>query len=32
VDVEIAWAQDHGMPVRRFALDHYGEAIRELAG
>ena len=31
VDVEIAWAREHGMPVKRFALDHYGEAIRELA-
>ena len=31
VDVEIAWAREHGLPVRRFALDHYGEAIHELA-
>ncbi len=32
VDVEVAWAREHGMPVRRFALDHYGEAIHEIAG
>jgi hypothetical protein len=30
VDVEIAWAVEHGVPVRRFALDHYGEAIEPL--
>lgn len=32
VDVEVAWAEAEGVPVRWFALDHYGEAITELDG
>lgn len=32
VDVEAAWAEGAGLPVRWFALDHYGEAITELPG
>ena len=28
VEVEISWAREHGLPIQRFALDHYGEAIR----
>jgi hypothetical protein len=31
VDVEVRWATRRGMPVRWFALDHYGEAIQERA-
>ena len=29
VDVEVAWAEANGVPVRWFDLDHYGEAITE---
>ncbi len=31
VDVEVAWAEGNGVPVRWFDLDHYGEAIVERA-
>jgi hypothetical protein len=30
VQVEIDWAVAHGMPVRHFLVDHYGESITEL--
>lgn len=30
VDVEVGWAEANAVPVRRFALDHYGEAITEV--
>lgn len=32
VDVEVAWADGAGLPVRWFDLDHYGEAIAERDG
>jgi hypothetical protein len=31
IRIILAWARDHGLPVRRFALGSYGEAIHELA-
>lgn len=30
VQVEMDWATEHGVPTRRWALDHYGEAITEV--
>jgi len=30
VQVEIDWASEAGLPVRRFNLDHYGEDIAEV--
>jgi hypothetical protein len=32
VEVEVAWAEANRVPVRWFALDHYGEDISELDG
>lgn len=29
VEVEVEWAEAHGLPVRWYDLDHYGEAIVE---
>ncbi|NUP51305.1 MAG: hypothetical protein HOW97_28930 [Catenulispora sp.] len=31
VDVEVSFAQNSGIPIRWFEMDHYGEAITERA-